>query len=937
MRLLNEIATNFDELFAYIKSNTYEDILKCTAITCWLNVRNEPVQNLNTKPLKDVKVFENGEEINYARFLATLPAGVSVGTFGVYASKLDALNELIENIDKYRQVYDMLDDDLSRKTLLNIILYRLIGDYSLLTGVRVEGQQYYRPELIPEKPNGVLLDCGAFDGKTALEYIDVYGKKFNKIYSFEPDPTQFKVCKKNTSKYENIVCVNKGVSNENGKIRFNSSQGSASNNISEDGNIEVDIVSLDEEITEPVSFIKMDIESIEIPALMGCRNHIQNDRPHMTICVYHLLGDMHTIPLLINDFVEDYTYNIRFHGFKVNSMWQPWEIVLYATPKVGNKSIVEDKLDSYRAKNIVLVGFSDETKTLIELFGLNEVKIHSICVPKLQDLGKAYLGIPIVPLKSLKLMLNNGINGENTPIIAQVGLRNIDNKSLNSLKSLGDIEVILYNEALVRFKSLDETNIATMDLNIVEEFKAKYTLDDITFSQLLEQSRETLENIEQQSIETILKYYRLIDLATKVLSEIIYVPYATNYRVKLCTLLDELWEYVIDEVDLSYIPNNLNICTPNDVITNDGTSTSLWCNVALMKGFGLIGYTLAEEINGKATHFFCSTKEEYSYLSDLPNLELLYKDPAPDNEILQSYIQFLKENYHKIDVLIVNGPYPYGIYNANRYKKLRPDGKVYCALDMNSSWMSKIKWDSQELLDFANTCDVISTVCTPIRDALNFNPKVKFPCRFLSNAFYKTENTPPIIVDANLKENVILTVARIGTEQKNNQEMMEGFALVSDKLDGWKLKLVGSIDPEFTCFVEDYFLRYPHLKDTVILTGPIYDKKDLYAEYSKAKIFALTSRFEGGTPNVYAEALFHGCKFITSTIDSADLITNNGEFGVKYNIGDVDEYANKLVQLCNMCQDNKVFEEHIPKAQEQAARYFDWGRNAKKLAFALFK
>lgn len=584
---------------------------------------------------------------------------------------------------------------------------------------------------------------------------------------------------------------------------------------------------------------------------------------------------------------------------------------------------------------------NNETISLIELLRLNGIEIDFINVPNLQEFGEDFCDTKVISLESLKQLINKQkISKKSKNIkgfILQVGIHNIDNYSLKFIKSINSSQVFLYNETVSKLKQLHDFNISTMNLDVVNKFKTKYHFEDITFSQLLAQGRETLENIQQQSIETILKYYRLIDLTTKVLSEIIYVPYATDYRVKLCTLLDEYWEYVIDEVDLSDIPNNLKIYTPTDVITDDGTSTNLWSNVALMKGFGLIGYTLAEEIDGKATHFFCSTKGDYSYLSNLPNLELLYTDSISVNEIFESYTKFIDENYQKIDVLIINGAYDFGVYFANKYKKLHPDGKIYCALDMNSGWMRMIQWDSQEFIDFANTCDVISTVCTPIRDALNSNPKVKFPCRFLSNAFYKTENTPPINADASTKENIILTVARIGTEQKNNQEMMEGFALVSAKLNGWKLKLVGSIDPAFTLFVEDYFTRYPHLKDKVILTGPIYDKKDLYSEYSKAKIFALTSRFEGGTPNVYAEALVHGCKFITSTIDSADLIINNGEFGVKYEIGDVNEYANKLVQLCNECEDNKVFDEHIPKAQEQAARYFDWGRNAKKLAFALFK
>jgi len=125
------------------------------------------------------------------------------------------------------------------------------------------------------------------------------------------------------------------------------------------------------------------------------------------------------------------------------------------------------------------------------------------------------------------------------------------------------------------------------------------------------------------------------------------------------------------------------------------------------------------------------------------------------------------------------------------------------------------------------------------------------------------------------------------------------------------------------------------MKERVILTGAIVDKAALYAEYAKAKVFILTSALEGGTPNVYAEALFHGCKFATSDIDAADDITNFGELGFQYKLGNADMLAKKLVNLCmgsNEAKDKK----HIKKALMYAQREFDWERNAKKLAYALF-
>jgi len=82
--------------------------------------------------------------------------------------------------------------------------------------------------------------------------------------------------------------------------------------------------------------------------------------------------------------------------------------------------------------------------------------------------------------------------------------------------------------------------------------------------------------------------------------------------------------------------------------------------------------------------------------------------------------------------------------------------------------------------------------------------------------------------------------------------------------------------------------------------------------------------------------LFFGCKFIMSDFDAADDITNSGALGIKYKRGDVEGLTKALVKLCSDA-DAGAFEKHIPKALDYAAKYFDWKRNAKKLAYALLK
>ncbi|WP_242954250.1 hypothetical protein [Clostridium puniceum] len=71
---------------------------------------------------------------------------------------------------------------------------------------------------------------------------------------------------------------------------------------------------------------------------------------------------------------------------------------------------------------------------------------------------------------------------------------------------------------------------------------------------------------------------------------------------------------------------------------------------------------------------------------------------------------------------------------------------------------------------------------------------------------------------------------------------MKAFKIAPEKIEGWKLKLVSSIEPAFNQYVNDYLSSYPELKSKIIFTEPIYDRKLLMEEYKKSKIFCLTSR-----------------------------------------------------------------------------------------------
>ncbi len=60
------------------------------------------------------------------------------------------------------------------------------------------------------------------------------------------------------------------------------------------------------------------------------------------------------------------------------------------------------------------------------------------------------------------------------------------------------------------------------------------------------------------------------------------------------------------------------------------------------------------------------------------------------------------------------------------------------------------------------------------------------------------------------KKNYILNVGHLGIKAKATEILLEAFSKV-EKLDDWKLILVGSVDESFKGYIDDYFKLNPHL------------------------------------------------------------------------------------------------------------------------------
>ncbi|MBQ8526967.1 MAG: glycosyltransferase [Lachnospiraceae bacterium] len=351
-----------------------------------------------------------------------------------------------------------------------------------------------------------------------------------------------------------------------------------------------------------------------------------------------------------------------------------------------------------------------------------------------------------------------------------------------------------------------------------------------------------------------------------------------------------------------------------------------WSNVELVKDCGLIPYLLYKNHNCDVS-MVGAKGETYPYLEAY--LHGMKMELLPDGKT-ESKLAYISEHARETDALLLRGCYPNNFPIAYRYKECNPDGKIYVGLDANSSWMDRINFRDAAFAQFMDCCDVLATSCYAMQEMLNR----KWPWRIehIPNGYYPFDRgiDQP---DYEKKENIILTVSRLGTQQKNTELLLEAFALAADKIPGWNLRLVGNIEKSFYPYRDLFLEKHPGLADRVCFVGPLLDREALFGEYRKAKVFALSSVMEGGTPNVISEALISGCVPVTTKVDAYEEITDRETLGFSSEIGDVQSFAENLIKVCH-CENLQQLSE---KAYEYGRNHFDMECITEKVYELLFE
>ncbi len=285
----------------------------------------------NIDGLQVFGVAELSKSENYVVLICTMYPGTianQLDALGIenYWSSIwmdDTMHDFLiqEDIDalEINRLKEILYDEKS-KNLLDALVQKRKAGFMDYTDIQDSGTEYFIDEFFTKDSNEVFIDCGAYDGDTIDEFCSWTENQFKAVYSFEPDAVILQKIKSNMHKYDQrIHLIPKGVYSHKTTLSFMNTNAVYSGHVVENtGNMgglgTIECVSLDEEIQEKVTFIKMDIEGSEIPALNGAKNIILRDKPKLAICIYHKPDDLWKIPLMLKDWVPEYRMHLRHYG-----------------------------------------------------------------------------------------------------------------------------------------------------------------------------------------------------------------------------------------------------------------------------------------------------------------------------------------------------------------------------------------------------------------------------------------------------------------------------------------------------------------------------------------------------------------------------------------------------------------------------------------------
>lgn len=262
---------------------------------------------------------------------AVLAVTERLQALGIASVSADALFAA-RDFARFREFHDRLADDRSRTVLAAVLETMLTGDRSHLLPVFEKDQYFALPQFCGLEKE-IYVDAGAYVGDSLERFVWTHYGVFERAIAFEPGPRQFVALRTRTDRLvtewaldpNQIELVPAALGEAAGVEHAASQSGQMTSLAVGSGTQEIRVTSLDDHLAGGrISFLKADVEGMEMPLLMGAAGTIRRHRPKLAICVYHYPTDIPVISRYLQSLVPDYRFALRHHSPQL------METVLYA-------------------------------------------------------------------------------------------------------------------------------------------------------------------------------------------------------------------------------------------------------------------------------------------------------------------------------------------------------------------------------------------------------------------------------------------------------------------------------------------------------------------------------------------------------------------------------------------------------------------------------
>jgi FkbM family methyltransferase len=234
------------------------------------------------------------------------------------------ITTLKNNISKFEWFYDHLEDNLSKRSLNALINNWLTFSMNEALDVSLYASHNVvaNTDIFPLYENEVFVDCGAYVGDTVADFVNEFNRGYRNIYTYEISAPTVDIMKKHLQNLRNVIYNVKGVADQKGELSLAGVDGPFLGNrlVEGKGIKKVPIVKLDDDIQEPITFLKIDVEGLDKQAILGAKEQIAQHHPKMHIDTYHKLADVVDVPLLVHSIDPTYRFYLRLTNSTENKM-----------------------------------------------------------------------------------------------------------------------------------------------------------------------------------------------------------------------------------------------------------------------------------------------------------------------------------------------------------------------------------------------------------------------------------------------------------------------------------------------------------------------------------------------------------------------------------------------------------------------------------------